>query len=517
MKNYIIYILLLIGGVAIYESCSKDIDIAGQDLDALVPASFDDNAGNWKPIVLASPTDIAVPVPKDVTTSEYLAELNDTKTALANVTAEQKKIIKYWSAGGILRWNQIMRELVAKYNLPPVANADGTYPVPNSANPFAYPAFPFSNPPYASRAYAYVSVAQYDALVANCYYKKEYNRKAPYKNDPTIVPLVPVNDLGTYPSDDAVISAVTLEMMKFLFPAEIPYLEAKAAEEMNYRIWAGASVNSDIVEGQALGKAVAAKILTRAKTDGMKNAVGNKTKWDSLYNLSKTQALTIEPWVSLEIPARPPMLPFFKDVKPWLFPSSALASIRPPTPPNTNSEQIKIQLAEVKKETTSGDRAKIATVHFWADGAGTYTPPGHWNYIAEDLFYKAHYSEVRCARNYALLNMALMDAAITCWETKNYYYYPRPSQLDPSIKTLTGLPNFQSYTSGHSTFSAAASTVLGHLFPAEQARLDAMALEASLSRLYGGIHYRMDCEAGIDSGHKVGNYAIDRAKSDGAE
>ncbi|HMG14848.1 MAG TPA: vanadium-dependent haloperoxidase, partial [Saprospiraceae bacterium] len=255
----------------------------------------------------------------------------------------------------------------------------------------------------------------------------------------------------------------------------------------------------------------------RAKTDGTKNAVGNKTKWDSLYALSKTQALTVEPWKSLEVPARPPMLPFFKDVKPFLFPNSTLAIIRPPTPPNTNSELIKAQLAEVKKETTSGDRHKIATVHFWADGVGTYTPPGHWNYIAEELFYKAHFSEVRCARNYALLNMSMMDAAITCWETKNYYYYPRPSQLDPSIKTLTGVPNFQAYTSGHSTFSSAAATILGHFFPAEQTHLDALATEASLSRLYGGIHYRMDCEAGIESGHKVGNYAIQRAQTDGAE
>jgi len=60
---------------------------------------------------------------------------------------------------------------MAKYNLPPYQNADGTYPIPSSANPFSYPFFPFSNPPYAARAYAYVSAAQYDALVACWYYK----------------------------------------------------------------------------------------------------------------------------------------------------------------------------------------------------------------------------------------------------------------------------------------------------------------------------------------------------------
>jgi membrane-associated phospholipid phosphatase len=116
-----------------------------------------------------------------------------------------------------------------------------------------------------------------------------------------------------------------------------------------------------------------------------------------------------------------------------------------------------------------------------------------------------------------LLNMSLMDAAISCWDTKSFYYYPRPSQLDNSIKTLTGLPNFPSFTSGHSTFSGAAATVLGYIFPNNKATYDGFAKDASNSRLFGGIHYRMDCEVGLQVGAKIGNYAIDRAKIDGAE
>ena len=61
--------------------------------------------------------------------------------------------------------------------------------------------------------------------------------------------------------------------------------------------------------------------------------------------------------------------------------------------------------------------------------------------------------------------MALHDAAVGCWDAKFTYFNPRPSQLDPSIKTVIGLPNFPSYTSGHSTFSAAAAAVLSYLFP----------------------------------------------------
>ena len=79
------------------------------------------------------------------------------------------------------------------------------------------------------------------------------------------------------------------------------------------------------------------------------------------------------------------------------------------------------------------------------------------------------------------------------------------TQVDPSIKTLTGIPNFPAYVSGHSTFSGAAATILGYLVPENAAKYTAMAEEAGLSRLVGGIHYRTDCEAGLSVGNKVGD------------
>ena len=90
------------------------------------------------------------------------------------------------------------------------------------------------------------------------------------------------------------------------------------------------------------------------------------------------------------------------------------------------------------------------------------------------------------------------------------------TQVDPSIKTLTGIPNFPAYISGHSTFSGAAATILGYLVPENAGKYSAMAEEAGLSRLVGGIHYRTDCDAGLTVGNKVGGYAILRAQNDGA-
>ena len=110
-----------------------------------------------------------------------------------------------------------------------------------------------------------------------------------------------------------------------------------------------------------------------------------------------------------------------------------------------------------------------------------------------------------------------MDAAIVCWDTKYTYFNPRPSQLNPAIKTLTGTPNFPAYISGHSTFSGAASEILGHIIPEKAAAYESMAQEASMSRMYGGIHYKSDCQVGLTVGKNVGNYAVKRAMTDGAE
>ena len=160
---------------------------------------------------------------------------------------------------------------------------------------------------------------------------------------------------------------------------------------------------------------------------------------------------------------------------------------------------MKEECAEVKMYADDLSRERLAIVHKWADGVRTYTPPGHWNDIATEYIRDEKFSEVRAARAYALLNMAMHDAAVACWETKFYYFNPRPSQMDPSIKTATGLPNFPAYTSGHSTFSGAAAEVLTYLFPFDQAFFDEQADEASKSRLYGAIHYRSDIEMGTYS------------------
>jgi hypothetical protein len=103
-----------------------------------------------------------------------------------------------------------------------------------------------------------------------------------------------------------------------------------------------------------------------------------------------------------------------------------------------------------------------------------------------------------------------MDAGIVVWDTKYAYWLLRPSHADKVITTPVGLPNFPAYPSGHSGFSGAASEVLAHVFPADAVRLRAMADEAGMARMYGGIHYRFDCDVGLAQGRAVAKVALAR-------
>jgi hypothetical protein len=494
-------------------SCSKDLP-STEALPAVTPANADTNAGSWKMIVLSGPTQVAVTAPSSTSDPSYQAELATIKSAQANLNDAQKTAITYWSSGGVLRWNEIMRELVARADLPPSPNPDGSYPVPNPANPFANPQYPFSNPPYAVRAYSNVAVAQYEALKVAWYYKFLYNRASPSKVDSNIKSLMPTTNVPSYPSEDAVESAVNTVLLTLLFPTSVDEINAKAAEQQQAALLSGRASPSDIAAGVALGNAVAAIIAARAATDGMKAAGGTPAIWQALADGATARGEI--PWISQDGPPRPPMLPLFGQVKAWMLTPTDIVNERAAPPPSTSSTQMKTETAEVKSTVNNLSRDQLATVYKWADGVSTPTPPGHWDAIAAPYISAASYSEVRSARVYALLNMALHDAGVACWDTKYFYFNPRPSQLDPEIKTQTGLPNFPSYVSGHSDFSAAGADVLSYLFPSGATYFNAQAQEAAMSRLYGGIHYRSDITVGLAQGQRIGDYTVKFAKSDGA-
>jgi membrane-associated phospholipid phosphatase len=481
--------------------------VLAQDTDA--------GAGAWKMITLTGPTQFAVPAPGQVGGLDYRAELSAIKAAQSRLSADDRRAIDYWSRGGVLRWNEILLQLVARFNLPPAPNADDSYPVPDANNPFADPRFPFANPPYAARAYSYVTAAQFDALKAAWYYKYLYNRPAPAKVDPGVKMLMPVTDLPAYPSEDAVMSGVNVELLKLLFPAAVEEITLKGAQQRRAALLSGKATASDIAAGLALGQAVATVFVARAGADGMRAAGGTPAQWQALEAAAVARGEIA--WHSMDLPPRPPMLPFFGNVRAWMMTPEDIVRERPAPPPSTSSTLMARELSEVRRHVDDGTRAELAIANKWADGPSTPTPPGHWNFLVAPYVQNARFSEVRAARAFAMLDMALHDAAVGCWDTKYFYFNPRPSQLDPDLKTVIGLPNFPSFTSGHSTFSGAAAEVLSYLFPSERETFEALKEEASISRLYGGIHYRSDLEEGKAHGKRIAGYTLRFAQTDGAD
>jgi hypothetical protein len=95
---------------------------------------------------------------------------------------------------------------------------------------------------------------------------------------------------------------------------------------------------------------------------------------------------------------------------------------------------------------------------------------------------------------------ATWDALIGSYDGKYTYWTIRPSQADPGITLPISLPNHPSYPSNHATIDGALAEILEAEFPAETKRLEQIAEEAAISRLYGGIHYRFDKDAGLALG-----------------
>ena len=156
----------------------------------------------------------------------------------------------------------------------------------------------------------------------------------------------------------------------------------------------------------------------------------------------------------------------------------------------------------VRSATAYRTREQTRATWAWARNAATL-----WSEIAGGIILRRRLSETDAARALMYLNMTLSDATIACWDAKLTYWYPRPSQVDPSIDLSVPLPDFPSYPSAHATLFAAGAAVLGRLVPDERETLDSLAEEATVSRVWAGVHFPFDNAAGIRLGQEVAGAA----------
>jgi hypothetical protein len=358
-----------------------------------------------------------------------------------------------------------------------------------------------TSPPIASRSLAILHVSIYDAVNGIDHTHEAY--------------LVP-SAVPASASREAAASAAAHGALVNLFPAAAANFDA-----LHAAILSGIPDGPHKVAGIVWGEFVANQILAARANDG-------------------SSAVVPPPggsgpgvWVPTPPAFLPYLLPQWGFVVPFGMNSSS--QFRPPGPPSLDSERYAADYEEVKElgaavgSTRTEEQSEIAL--FWADGAGTETPPGHWNSIAQTLAEARGNTMEENVRLFALLNIAMADAAICAWDAKYTFNFWRPvtaiAFAEPQLNWMSFIvtPPFPDYVSGHSTFSGAAATVLPLFYGTEDLPfttgsdflpgvyrsfptcLDA-AEEAAVSRLYGGIHYRSANEDGLQAGISIGEWTV---------
>jgi len=317
----------------------------------------------------------------------------------------------------------------------------------------------------ASRILTYLSIAQHRAALA-----AEASK-----------------DGSTHPSVSVAIGAASVVVLSQFYPLSAVTLETQFDADLAAQGWPGRK-NQDATSGEAVGRAVGAAVLAQAATDNY------------LAVVPPTQPPGPGKWAPLPNPVRS-----LFGVRPFFLTSAD--QIRPGPPPAFGSAEYLAALAEIRGISDTRTTEQVSIAQTWAFGAAPFTA-GAENLIADQLLAEHHRSEKDAARILAYANAAAFDAQIACWDAKFFYYFIRPTQADPAITVAVPLPNHPSYPSGHACITGAIMSVLMDAFPSERDRLEEIIEIAGLSRMYGGIHYRFDIDAGGAIGRQAAALAL---------
>jgi hypothetical protein len=234
----------------------------------------------------------------------------------------------------------------------------------------------------------------------------------------------------------------------------------------------------------------------------------------------------IDPTAALE--------PYWREITPWAMESARACAPPEPVPYSEEAgSAFRAQVDSVYEASMMlSDEQRTIALH-WADNPGnTGTPPGHWVSIMRQLVGQLDLGPLEAAEMFGVTGLALADAFVSAWDEKYRSNVVRPvtfirEHIDPSWETVVVTPPFPEFTSGHSVVSGAAGEALTALLGEDRAFVDSThiasgieprlyasfedaATEASISRLYGGIHYPMAIEHGKTQGVCVARALLDR-------
>ncbi|MBO0938022.1 vanadium-dependent haloperoxidase [Fibrella sp. HMF5335] len=413
--------------------------------------------------------------------------------------------------------------------------------MPKAANPERYNAclnkltqvviHDIFSPPVASRIYGYATLAGYEAMATfNPDYESLGGKLKRFKSPPK----PEAGQTYCYPIAGA---------KAFLTVARALTFSADFYDEFEptfYKQFEDDGVPDDVRErSMAYGETVAKAILDFAAKDTYKQTRGFK---HTVTNEDGT-------WVPTPPAYMDAAEPQWNHIRCWTM--DTCNQFQPPKPfkfNTTKGSDYEKELTEVYNVGKNLTKDQTEQAYFWDDNAFVMnvaghvsyaskkmTPGGHWLAIAQTVGRQQKLDLMRMAEAYALTSFALADGFIACWDEKYRSKTVRPETVinkvvDPKWAPFLQTPPFPEYPSGHSTISAAAATVLTQLMGDNIAFTDSTeykyghgvrsfksfkdaADQASISRLYGGIHYRSALVNGAAMGAKVGQNVLERAKT----
>lgn len=317
------------------------------------------------------------------------------------------------------------------------------------------------------RTLTYLSIAQHRAVLA-----AEAGKDGP-----------------THPSVPAAVGAASVEVLSGFFPDERGSLETQLDADLAAAGWPGAS-HAEAPSGEAIGRAVASAVLAQAATDN--------------YLIASPGTPPVGPGYWIPAPGVAPVRGLY-GARPFFL--SSTSQIRPAPPPAFGSPAYVAARDEIRAISDSRTPEQTALAQQWALAAPPFTA-GALNLIVDGLIREHHRSEREAARILAYANAAAFDATVACSDAKFAYWFIRPSQADPGISLAIGLPNHPSYPSAHSCIASSILTVAIDAFPDERDRLEGIIEVSGLSRMYAGLHYRFDIEAGQGIGQRAAALAL---------
>jgi hypothetical protein len=326
------------------------------------------------------------------------------------------------------------------------------------------------SPLAAGRVYAALSMAQYRAAKAT-----EINRET---------------DGAAYEARRGAVAGASVQVLKFIFPAAADSLETKLAARTSASTL---TMQAEFDRGIATGRTAGDQLIEHLKNDGFTRT------W------SGTAPNGPGSWIPV---TNPPAGIMLGNVTPYFLTSGS--QFRPAAPPAFGSAAFEADLNEVLQFTQNRTADQLALAKTWDYSAGTTTPVGYWNKMALDYIAEKNLDELAATRVFGLMHAAVFDAQIACWDAKYHYWMVRPYQANSQIALALGAPNHPAFPSGHSCVSASAARVLAEFFPERADELTQLVIDAGMSRIYAGIHYRFDVVAGQRLGTQVAEWAINR-------